>query len=167
MTPQQEMEQFSKAYISALASYIGANVLDPQQDQNSVDLTLCYDKSTGEKLIYPKIDVQLKCHGVDNFSENIFPLSFSLKKKNYNELCIQKLSVPIILVVLLVPKENTNWITLTEKELVLKYNAYWTCIQGEEKTNQTSKTVYLEKNKRVTPDCLKTLFQKISEDGKL
>lgn len=71
------MEQFSIAYISALAAKTGCNISVPRVDNDSIDISLQKKYDTPPR---GRIDIQLKAHGTEPFDEkDTFP--FPLKKK--------------------------------------------------------------------------------------
>lgn len=111
-----QMEQFSRAYVHAVASAAGFNVFPPSEiDDDSVDVTIA-DKGPRGTIRSPRLDVQLKCtQGEPTFVD---PLPFELKKlKNYDDLRHSDYMVPRILVDLYVPDDVTTWVAHSEQEL--------------------------------------------------
>ena len=68
MDISQRKEQFSIAYVRAVASAAGFSVSTPEVDDDSVDLTLSgrIVEGVGSR---PKIDLQLKCTSEDVLRE--------------------------------------------------------------------------------------------------
>src|SRR4051812_4894837 len=97
MTENNQKEQFSIAYIRALAAVLGLKVTREEVDDDSVDVTLLRTGGTA-----PKLDIQLKCSGAIQKMELDFP--FRLTIKNYDDLR-RRTMVPRILVVLEVPTD--------------------------------------------------------------
>lgn len=164
MTPQIKQEEFSVAYLHAVASVVGCTVLPPSQDEDSIDRTLSI-KTNGATFSSVKIDVQLKCHMVDAIpTEDNF--SYALSKKNYDELRRPDVMAPRILVLLLVPKNMEQWLLIEPEQLIAKYSAYWLNLKGlPESPNNTSVTLSMPKSNIFTVDCLKAIVQNIA-DGK-
>jgi len=76
-------EQFSQAYVQAVAAVAGYSWAKPCPDDDSIDLTLAA-KGGGGTIRSPKLDVQVKCHAAEVLAEPSF--SYALKIKNYDDL---------------------------------------------------------------------------------
>ena len=129
MTPNLRMEQHSFTYVKAIAAQAGYKVNRPDNDTDSVDGVLMSD--LGRR---PRIDFQAKATSQDVLSDGT--LRFALPVHNYNNLRAETLT-PRILVVLLMPQEETNWLIQSEEELCLRYCAYWLSLEGEPETSNT------------------------------
>lgn len=72
---------------------------------------------------------------------------FRLKRQNY-DLLRDETQTPQLLVVLDLPRDRNQWMTITEDELVLRRRAYWLSLKGYgEIPNQETITVQIpEKN---------------------
>jgi len=83
MDISQRKEQFSIAYVRAVASVAGFSVSIPDVDDDSVDMVLAGRIVEGVPS-RPRIDLQLKCTSEDvlRVGEVVYPL----KRKNYDEL---------------------------------------------------------------------------------
>lgn len=57
----QKQEQFSLAYIQAIATYSGCNVGSYHVDDDSVDILLAKRNVSGKLLDTPELNIQLKC----------------------------------------------------------------------------------------------------------
>ncbi len=134
MTPNIQMEEFSLAYISAVAAVSGCQVINPRLDYNSVDGML--RSSEGRQ---PQIDFQAKATSQDFLrGENIH---FPLKKKNYEDLR-DDIMIPRILIVVLMPREPEWRLTQTPDELCLRHCGYCLSLEGQpEKPNEATTTV--------------------------
>ncbi len=136
MEISQRKEQFSIAYVRAVASVAGFSVSTPGVDDDSVDLTLAARVVEGVPS-RPKIDVQLKCTSEDVLRER--EVVYPLKRKNYDELRLTGLVVPRLLVVVHIPEAEAEWLRQTEEELALRRCGYWTTLLGQPETTNTSK----------------------------
>ena len=134
MTPNMQMEQLSLAYIRAVAADAGCQVTRPELDVDSVDGILM--SSFGER---PRIDFQAKATTQTVLRGN--ELHFPLPVKNYDDLRADTQS-PRILIVLLMPQEESHWLHQTDEELCLRHCAYWYSLEGRpSKLNTYSVTV--------------------------
>lgn len=112
------------AYVEAVATQAGCTVTKgPYPDRESVDMQI---RAHGG--MQPCLDVQLKA------TTTLGPMKdgnlvFSLKVKNYEDLRRRTL-VPRLLVVLDLPKDEEQWLTVEPARLVLRKCAYWLKLTG-------------------------------------
>lgn len=137
----QRKEQFSHAYVRAVASVAGYSASIPEVDDDSIDLVLA-GRSVDGIPCRPRIELQLKCTSEDVVRAD--KIIYPLKRKNYDELKLTNLLVPRLLVVVHVPESEEEWLRHSEDELALRRCGYWVSLYGDpETTNQTKVTVYL------------------------
>jgi Domain of unknown function (DUF4365) len=131
-------------------------------DDDSIDLTLC-SKMLGRR---PSVDVQLKCTGQDIFEEDV--LKFFLDKGNYDDLRLEDVLVPRILIVVTVPADLEDWLEHSEEQLVIRKCGYWVSLRGLPPTpNSSGLTVSLPRTNMFTPETLTTIMQKIHNEESL
>lgn len=130
-------EQFSRAYVRAIAAVAGLKVSEDNVDDDSIDISL--GRSGGAS---PKIDLQLKCT-----AERIPPagvdLTFALGMKNYDDLR-RRTMTPRWLVVLFVSERIQDWLQHLEDphRIQLLHCAWWLNLQGyPDSQNTSSQTV--------------------------
>ena len=128
-------EQFSHAYVHAIASVAGFGVSVPRVDNDSIDLELS-GRSVNGLPLRPRIEVQLKCtsNQILRGDQVVYPL----KRKNYDELRITSILVPRLLVVVLVPESEEEWLRHSEEELAMRRCGYWVSLAGWTDTPNTS-----------------------------
>lgn len=100
MLPNEQKQQFSFAYLRAIASAAGYGVSRPEIDDDSVDLTFAA-RGVGGAIRSPRLDAQVKCTAKP-LRNDVDP-SLSLPCKNYNDLRDPNLQAPRILIVMYVP----------------------------------------------------------------
>ena len=162
MDINQQKEQFSNAYIQAVASVAGYSLYRPDVDDDSVDLGIAARGGTGP-ILSPRLELQLKCTSreiLDSAS-----VKYPLNLKNYNDLRINTL-VPRILVVVLVPDNLNEWLQQSEQELCIRYCGYWVSLRGQTATrNTTAVTVELPRSDRFTVEAIRGIIGRISLGG--
>lgn len=148
-----KMEQFSRAYVSAIAAQAGCNSSKPEVDEDSVDLELSMKSISDCRRTRGKLEIQLKCtHTADRTKDSI---SFALPVKNYDDLRADVV-VPRLLVVVCVPKDCEDWTQQTEEQLCLHHCAYWLSLAGRPKTdNDSTITVHIPRTNLFTVDFLR------------
>jgi hypothetical protein len=158
MDPNVQKEQFSDAFLHAMAAVSECACCKPSVDDDSIDWTL-------SKVIAgrPKLDVQLKCTAdAPSNSDLVFPL----KIKNYDDLRLTNILVPRVLVVVTVPAMVTEWLVCNPDELLLRHRAFWYSLRGlPDSANTTSVTISIPIAQRLTVTSLNEIMQTIAEGG--
>lgn len=163
MDPNQQKEQFSKAYVRAVAAVGGYTVHEPEVDDDSINLGLA---ATGGHGLYrsPRLELQLKCTAQSVLDEEC--LRFPLKIKNYNDLRLQNFLVPRILIVVTVPDRIEDWVLQSEQELAMRHCGYWISIRGmDESANSETVTIAIPRGQQFTVECLTSMMQRIRDGG--
>jgi hypothetical protein len=104
-------EQFSAAYVRALAAVAGLSVARPEPDCDSEDLILSA-RLAAARIRSPKLAVQLKCSS--SLAKLPNDVAFLLPIKNYDDLRPVNLAVPRVLVVVKFLRETTRSIGFTK-----------------------------------------------------
>lgn len=163
MHPDMQKEQFSRAYVQAVAACAGFAWSIPSVDDDSVDMAL-HQSGGGGTVRSPKVELQIKCVAAQSPTEDVF--SFSIKLKNYDDLRDVTVMVPRILVVVLVPDGIADWLRHNEAELAMRRCGYWMSLRGlPASTNETSQTVYIPRLQRLTVEALQAMMQRIGAGG--
>ena len=149
----RQQEQFSIAYIHAIASVAGYSIDKTEVDVDSIDLTIIQCGDDDED--YPDIEglrVQLKCTYANVPDRERGVLRFPLKVKNYNDLRRNSF-FPRILIVVHTPRNLGEWLTHSEEGLSLYHSAYWVSLRNAPATeNQENVTVNVPLNQKFTVD---------------
>jgi hypothetical protein len=157
-------EQFSVAWVKAVAAVAGFGWSIPTPDEESVDLCLMA-RGAEMRSWSPRLDVQIKCtawetHPPFNSSDSF---SFPLKLKNYEDLRKQNVFVPRILVVVVVPVAVENWLTQEPSALVMRHCGYWTSLRGlPESENATSVSVSIPMQQTFDPPQLQGMMRRLA-----
>ena len=160
----QRKEQFSRAYVHAVASTAGFSTYLPLTDRESVDIG--FSGEGDEQYFPPRLEAQLKCTSRDVLSDSY--CHYPLKIKNYDDLRKRNVMVPRILIVLIVPMEVESWINPSEFKTVLMHSGYWTSIRGEPETPNVEKvTIRIPRINRFTAEGLTELMTQIAKQGRL
>lgn len=131
----QRKEQFSHAFVRAVASVAGFAVAVPEVDEDSIDMTLSARSVDGLPL-RPKLDLQLKCTSDDIIRGD--QVVYPLKRKNYDELRITEFAVPRLLVVVHIPRSEDEWLRHSEEEMAMRRCGYWMSLYGMAETTNVS-----------------------------
>jgi hypothetical protein len=161
MHSNNKKEQFNVAFVCAMAAQAGLNHLPPVVDEDSVDLTLM-GKGYSGKIRNPQIHLQLKCTAQDIATET--SLKFALPKKNYDDLRGADVVCPRYLVVLLVPKDDKEWIKHHDGHMSLHNRCFWVSIKDYPPSeNQSKVNIEIPLTQRLTTNELLHLMQEASK----
>ncbi len=157
-----QKEQFSIAYIQAVAAQAGLNYSKDAVDDDSVDMRLSGKGFIGAKIRNPKIEIQLKCTSQDVVKGDV--IKYPLKLKNYNDLRGEDVAAPRYLMLLIVPENINNWTHFTNNALILFNSCYWVSLRyGPESKNSKNVTVEISVEQKVTTKSLMDLMELASK----
>jgi hypothetical protein len=161
--------ELSYAYLHAVASKVGAGckVGNRHDDNHGVDasLTAWAPFTNGGYIKEVDLKIQLKAT-VTSPVDSGTHLSYFLSGLNrYNDLRSDALAVHRILIVMFLPNVDSQWLSITENELILKKCAYWVSLRGAgSSTNGTGQTIYLPKVQIFNPDSLLDICARLSRN---
>ncbi len=155
LTTADQKEALSRVYVKALAARAGYATSVPEPDRDSVDSRI---QAGGRRR--PAIDLQLKA-STALAAPNDGVLKVRLSKKNYNDLRLET-QTPRLLVVLELPTNNSDWVTVTAEELILRRRTYWLNLQRghEDVVNQQTITVRIPKHNLLNVDVIRNLMDR-------
>jgi hypothetical protein len=163
MDENQQKEQFSNAYVRAVAATAGYNIYKPEVDDDSVDWGIGARGGKGTTRS-PKVELQLKCTSQDVVKQD--HIAFPLPVKNYHDLRQIDYQVPRILVVVVAPQDVSAWLTQSEASLVLHCCGYWLSLRGREDVANVEKiTVHVPRTQLFTVTALKQMMQRVADGG--
>lgn len=149
-------EQFSIAWLYAIASVAGYSVEHVKWDNDSVDAEIHQKGDGAECPLIDQINVQLKCTYATSPKNS--RISYRIPRKNYDDLRGNRLT-PRILVLLHVPRGIGNWLTHSNQSVLLKNCAYWTSLQGLPPKATSTVTVPISTSQRLTVSQLTKLME--------
>jgi hypothetical protein len=159
MTLDDQKEQFSFAYVRAVAATAQIVVSEPSVDDDSVDLSFQQKGGNGQ-VRSPRLEAQVKCTEIADVHPD--HIAYPLKLKNYEELRPTNLLVPRILIVVTVPDNLVEWLNHSEDELAVRRCGYWVSLRGNPTTtNTTNVTVHLPRASQFTVAGLQGMMQLI------
>lgn len=146
-----QKEQFSVAYVRAVASVSGFSCTKPDVDDASIDIEF---RKKGEPTV---IAAQLKASSSPNIKED--HLNYPLPIKNYNDLRAQSLEKRILIILIVPGNIPTEWIEQSSEQLLLKKCAYWVSLENyPDSSNEESVTIKIPLSQRFTVDTLDQLM---------
>lgn len=146
-------EALSRAYVAAIAAGAGYVTSVMDFDRDGVDLQI---RAGGS--MRPSLDLQIKAT-INLGRPRGGCFRFPLKRRNYDLLTADTM-IPRILVVMDLPRDESDWLAVTPEGLTLRRCAYWTSLGGlGETTNKESVTVLIQSGNRFDVKSLKALME--------
>src|SRR5215469_9173866 len=154
MARSAQQECFGDAFLLAVAAVAGCATSLRRPDNDSIDWTLSNRLSRR-----PKLDVQMKTTIIIDEKLDGDVIRYPLKRKNYDDLIMVNLLSPRILIVVTLPRDIEEWLSLSPEELVLRRCAYWVSLAGQQPSeNETNVTVTLPRVNLFTVDALRSMM---------
>ncbi len=161
MDINQQKEQFGNSYLQAVTTVAGYSLYKPSVDDDSIDWGIAAKAGAG-RIRAPRLELQLKSTSRDIIDEK--SIRYPLKLKNYEDLIWTDLAIPRILLVILIPENNSDWLKQSEEELCLRHCGYWVSLRGmPSTTNTVNITVMIPRNNQFTVAALELIMLGISQ----
>lgn len=153
LTIPDQQERLSMAYAYAVAAQAGYSTAVYVPDRNGIDLRI---QAGGD--MHPALEIQLKAT-INLRQADSETFHFRLPVRNYNFLRIRT-QTPRLLVVLDLPPDAQEWLTVTDEALIMRRNAYWLNLcDWDETDNQDNITVAIPRANRFDVSSLQALIE--------
>jgi len=165
-TEEHTKESLSKAYVTAIAGMAGVLVGDTNLDYG-VDGTLIsvVERSSPEtsarRFIQSpfRVDYQLKATTTWTINSETNEIVYDLEAKNYNDmLAREEDDGSIVLLLLCLPNEQSDWLNVCNEQLVMKNCCYWYKAVGNATNNASTKRIKIPSSNVLTVEALLTLL---------
>lgn len=165
MTPKQQREEISKAYVHAVAARCGFKVGNWSQDAGCIDVSIAASGVVGAGTFSdPQIDLQLKASNDPRHLLQDGRVAFSLRHAHHEQLIAPR-SIAKLLVVLILPSDPDQWLSHSPESLILRRCAWWKRMTGEAPIPPSAEgfvTVHLPREQHFSPQALQAMMQRIS-----
>ena len=156
-------ESLSVAYSTAVLAHSGYSV-DYVDEDYGTDISVRNIKKFNNKYIDigTIFDCQLKAT-VNWKIENELVI-YDMKAEAFNRLVFRNKnsSIPIILVLLCLPKSQNEWLDITKEELMIKNCCYYYYINSEETSNKEQIRIKIPIKNKFHPNEIKILVEQIN-----
>ncbi len=165
MTPKQQREEISKAYVHAVAARCGFKVGNWSQDAGCIDVSIAASGVVGAGAFSdPQIDLQLKASDDPRHILQDGRVACTLRHAHHEQLIAAR-SIAKLLVVLILPRDAGQWITHSPDSLILRRCAWWKRMTGEAPIPPSPEgyvTVHLPPAQHFSPEALQGIMQRVS-----
>ena len=160
-------EDISISYISAICAHAGIAYEISRHDDDSTDglLKKCIEINDGKKF-YSELRIQLKAtSSPSQYEDKGDYINYKLKVKNYNDLCCPA-TTPIILGLLILPEDYSEWVHWTQEDLLIKGCMYWASFSEKQMSDNSNwVSIKLDKKNVLNGKSLLCLLDKIAKEG--
>jgi Domain of unknown function (DUF4365) len=145
-----QKEQFSEAYVLAVATQANVTIGKWNVDKDGVDVTL----RRGARMV----DLQLKCtRNARNVRDDFV---FDLDVPTYDKLVDPDRSVPAFLTLMIVPPDVEHWLQHQPEDLLMRCHGYWVGMPvGTKVTAGTKTALHLPRHNRLDATALEHMFE--------
>lgn len=161
LTKNHRQESLSRAYIQAIAARAGMSCSFRDFDYG-IDVTVHGILQQGRRYAETghNLDIQAKSTTAAAVTETT--IQYDLDVKNYDDLRDPDVGCPRILILLILPDEETQWTEQTEDQFLLRRAAYWISLKGQEPSaNNRTVRVVIPRQNLLTITALQTLMQRV------
>ena len=145
-----QKEQFSKAYVLAVATQANTTIGEWNIDKDGVDVTL---RRRGRM-----VDLQLKCTRSPRVANGDYV--FDLDVATYNKLTDQDRSSPAFLTLMIVPPGVESWLIHKPEQLLMCCHGYWASMPpGAGPLAGVTTAVHLPQSQRLDASALEHMFE--------
>jgi len=168
MLTEADIEEcLSRAYVYAVAGRAGVNLAGSIKDYGTDGTFRDVQRCKGKRFESGwSIDFQLKASKNCGFEDTY--VVFDVGADTYRQLLMRRDNgaTPIILVVMALPTDATQWLIHTEDELLMRRCCYWWQVEGNWSDNTSTQRIRIPRAQQLTPEGLIELFGRL-KDGSL
>ena len=130
MSPNFIQEQLSLSYVSSVLFRAGFNLAVWTVDDHGIDGTIrAYTRGVN------RVDFQLKA--TTRYQIRDANIIYDLRVEDYNRL-VQDDDLPRVLILFVMPDDDSEWLAQSPDELCLRQCAYWDCLMGRAPSGNSS-----------------------------
>ena len=136
MTRNHRQEALCRAYVQAVAALAGVGTSNYAFDYGvDTSLRVIQQQDNLHQDARVQLDLQLRNTTRANVSDT--QVSYDLDVRTYEYLRLRS-RIPCILVLLILPEDEAQWLNQSAEELTIRHCAYWISLEGAEPTTATS-----------------------------
>lgn len=166
--PQNIAEYLSVSYVSSVVAKAGF-ILDIPTRDFGVDVSVRRVGKYRGKLsdMGVMFDCQLKAS--INWREEKCFIVYDLEADAYNKMVLrnQEPVIPILLVLLCLPVDESEWVNISEYELKLRKCCYYIALTGQPTDNARSIRIRIPRTNIFSPDAVRELVEIVRHRGEI
>lgn len=161
LTRNHRQEAMSRAYVLAIAGCCGLSCSFRDFDYG-IDLTLREIRRRGRRYYESGFKLDIQAKSATTADLNATDILSDMSIANYEDLRDVEVGCPRILVVLVLPADESLWVNQTEESLMLRHAAYRVSLRGRTAvTNRKSIRVPVPRANLFSVGALQLLLEKV------
>jgi hypothetical protein len=136
MTRQHRQEAMSRAYVQAVAAKAGVLCSRPEPDYG-IDLSLRAVVVHGRHHDDSSVQIDLRLRSTKRANVTSTAVTYDLEVGTYDSLRRISAGCPRLLVVYIMPDDESDWLEQSAEQLCLHHCAYWLSLEGAAPTSAT------------------------------
>jgi hypothetical protein len=162
ITTPHMMERLSMAHIHALSGGAGLNMWEGKTHDYGVDITLRPVIIRDGRRVESGFSLDCQVKATTNWRYDDQEVIYDLEAKNFNDIVGRNAdAIPLIVILLCLPSEFSDWMSSDETQTVLRNCCYWVRPQGPLTTNTSTVRVRIPRQNRVTAQGLGALVDRL------
>lgn len=164
MTQNHRQEALCRAYVQAVAALAGVGTSVPVPDYG-VDLSLRNIEQRGGRHLDTRLQLDLQLRSTTRANVSDTHVSYDLDVQTYDFL--RELSqVRCVLVVLVLPDDETLWLSQSVEELIVRHCAYWHSLRGVNPTTAVSSVrITIPRSQVFSVDTVRAILNRLGQGG--
>ena len=163
ITKQHRQELLCRAYVHAIAAQAGLLCSRPDPDYG-IDLSLRSVAVRGRRHLDTSLQVDLQLRSTTRATVTETDVKLDLDVETYNFLRTPETFCPRVLVVLVMPAEEAEWVNQSPEELALRHCAYWLSLHDyAESSARSTIRVGIPLTSLFSVEAVHTIMQRIEE----
>jgi hypothetical protein len=152
LTESHTQECLSLAYVHAVTGLAGVNLEVKLRHDYGVDGTFRPVVNSDGRRVESGHNVDFQLKSSVKWEHDGDAVMYDLEAKTYNDMVGRAASaIPLILLLLCLPRNSATWLAPTETELILRHCCYWMKLSGEPTDNIATKRIRIPRSNLLTP----------------
>lgn len=154
-------ERLSLAYVQAVVANAGAQLIEPQGHEYGVDAYIQGVRRLGNGK-FRSVGFMFMTQIKATITSEMTPehIIYDMEADAYNKLATWEGSTFCVLVVCCLPRNEVNWITTNEQNLIMRRCCYWTDVPLTPVTNDSKKRIRIPRTQAFTPEAVRGLLSR-------
>jgi hypothetical protein len=164
LTRNHRQEALCRAYVQAVAALAGAATSVPTPDYG-VDLSLRDIEHRGNRRLDRRLQVDLQLRSTTRANVTETAVVYDLEAETY-EFLREESQVRCLLVLLVLPTAEEDWLSQTAEQLVLRRCAWWHSFRGAAPTAAASSVrVTIPLTRVFSPEAVRSILERLRQGG--
>ena len=157
-------ERLSLSYVSAIVARAGAACRPVPSPEYGTDAYIIkINKLPNGKVVETGVIIPCQIKSTTKCEFNDDSVIYDMEVDSYNKL-IEWEGIDVLLIVFCLPKNDDEWVSIDENQLVMKNCSYWIHLSGTPSPNKSSQRIFIPRSQIFTPESVKVLLERVREN---